>query len=159
MSVPVSEKTASVTYPLPPFLEGKVVPSVYVRWLKNRADAHFKRDSLRGHTTAGRLEYRRLIHEAVLASSGRDVYTGEELDWRLIGTYRNEDSLKGRHAYKRSFGLLPTIDHHDAAATVADFRICAWRTNDAKHDLTTLEFIELSKRVLEHHGFTVTGPA
>ena len=109
-------------------------------------------------SSAGRLEYRRLIHEAVLASNGRDFYTGEELHWHLIGTYSNAASSDGTHAYKKSLGLLPSVDHHEAAATIAVFKICAWRTNDAKHDLSTDEFIDLSRRVLEHHGFVVKPP-
>ena len=76
----------------------------------------------------------------------------------VVGTYRNADSLSGRHAYKKTFTLLPTIDHIDAVATKAAFRICGWRTNDAKHDLSLAELIELSRRVLEHHGWTVVPP-
>ena len=78
------------------------------------------------------------------------------LDWSLVGTYANAASKIGRHAYKKTFGLLPSIDHEDAASTTAAFRICAWRTNDAKHDLTSEEFLALSRRVVEHAGFKVT---
>lgn len=146
------------SYPLPSFLEGKLSAEIYVRWVRNRADAHVKRDLKRGHTEATKRNYRRLIHAAVVASNGLDCYTGEMLDWHLIGTYNNAESKLGRHAYKKGFGLLPSVDHLDAAATVAEIRICAWRTNDAKHDLSTAEFIALSRRVLEHHGFVVLAP-
>ena len=96
--------------------------------------------------------YKEAIHAAVIASLGRDAYTGEELDWSLISTYKNEDSKEGRHAYKAGFALLPTVDHHAADAVAADFRICAWRTNDAKNDLSVTAFIELCRRVVQHAG-------
>lgn len=150
---------AFVAVKLPYFLEGKLAEEVYIRWVKNRADAHVKRDRLRNHVDAKRSAYRQLIHAAVVASKGRDFYTGEMLDWHLLGTYNNAESKLGRHAYKRGFGLLPSVDHLDAAATTAEIRICAWRTNDAKHDLTTTELIELSRRILEHHGWSLTPPA
>ena len=41
--------------------------------------------------------------------------------------------------YKRRFALLPTVDHVDPESTEADFRICGWRTNDCKNDLTITE--------------------
>ena len=143
-------------YRLPDFLEGKVEPKKYERWVGGRARAHFKRDSKRGHQNLTVAKYRLLIHEAVVASQGRDFYTGEMLDWSLVGTYANAASKIGRHAYKKTFGLLPSFDHEDAASTTAAFRICAWRTNDAKHDLTSEEFLALSRRVVEHAGFKVT---
>jgi hypothetical protein len=137
-------------FALPTFLEGKVEPARYNRWLKGRTDAHLKRDSKRGHEGLTVTGYKRLIHEAVVASGGFDYYTGEMLDWHLVATYENAASKLGRHAYKKSLGLLPSIDHEDAASTCASFRICAWRTNDAKHDLTQSEFIKLCRRVVRH---------
>ena len=82
------------------------------------------------------------------ARGGRDAYTHELLDWSLISTYENEASRVGRHAYKASLALLPTVDHHAPGAANADFRICAWRTNDAKNDLPIEAFVALCKRVV-----------
>src|SRR5690606_25390272 len=96
------------------------------------------------------------IHGAVLLSAGRDAYTGEELRWDLISTYNNEDSRKGRHAYKAGFALLPTVDHLSASATEASFRICSWRTNDAKNDLSVDAFVRLCKKVLAQAGYLVS---
>jgi hypothetical protein len=86
----------------------------------------------------------------VLASGGRDFYTGEMLDWKLCGTYNNAESKAGRHGYKARFNMMPTVDHHEASAKVASFKICAWRTNDSKHDLTQEAFIELCRKVVAH---------
>jgi hypothetical protein len=138
----------------PAFLEGKVAPVAYERWLSRKAAAHVKRDRKRGHTCTGS-SYRDGIHTAVVESLGRDAYTGEELHWQLISTYTNEDSRQGRHHYKAGFALLPTVDHVAAEAMSATFKICAWRTNDAKNDLSWEAFLELCARALTHAGYSV----
>ncbi|WP_293003992.1 hypothetical protein [Nevskia sp.] len=144
-------------YTIPPFLEGVVTPGAYERWLVRKANAHVKRDRKRGHTCSGSA-YREAIHAAVMHSDGVDAYTGEKLHWHLMSTYKNEDSQKGRHAYKAGFALLPTVDHVTAEATEASFKICSWRSNDAKNDMSHQQFIELCERVLKHSGFRVERP-
>jgi len=94
-----------------------------------------------------------------MASDGLDAYTGEALDWRLLSTYKNEESQAGRQAYKAGFGLLPTVDHVSAEATEVSFKICAWRTNDAKNDLAIAGFVELCRRVVIHAGYQVSEPS
>jgi hypothetical protein len=141
-------------WPLPDFLAGRVDQATYTRWLRRKATAHWRRDRARGHDCACEA-YRQAIHAAVLASNGRDAYTGEPLDWELISRYRNDRSAEGRHAYRRGFALLPTVDHVDADALQASFRICGWRTNDAKNDLSPAAFIELCRAVLVHAGYDV----
>lgn len=131
---------------IPAFLEDIVTPEKYERWLQRKAAAHVKRDRNRGRG-ATRSAYKEAIHAAVILSDGRDSYTGEDLDWKLISTYKNEDSKAGRHGYKSRFALLPTVDHIDAGATESSFRICAWRTNDAKSDLSPANFIALCTKV------------
>lgn len=138
---------------------GRVAPLTYERWLSRKAAAHLKRDRKRGYEGVSGALYRDEIHKAVLDSNGRDYYTGEELDWSLLSKYNNEESVAGKHTYKASFALLPTIDHIESARKNSGFRICGWRTNDAKHDLTHQEFIRLCKLVLQTAGFTVTGEA
>ena len=115
--------------------------------MARKASAHVVRDRKRGYPcdVSG---YKQTIHAPVLRSGGRDAYTHELLDWSLISTYENEASRVGRHAYKASLALLPTVDHHAPGAANADFRICAWRTNDAKNDLPIEAFVALCKRVV-----------
>jgi hypothetical protein len=149
----------SKLHALPPFLAGRVDPLVYERWLVRKAAAHLKRDRKRGYEGVFGALYREEIQKAVLASEGRDYYTGEELDWSLLSKYNNEDSVLGKHAYKAGFALLPTIDHIESARMNSGFRICGWRTNDAKHDLTHQEFVQLCKLVFQKAGFTVTSEA
>jgi hypothetical protein len=145
--------------PLPPSLEGRVENLVYEHWLARKAAAHLKRDRKRGYENISGAAYRDAIHEAVVRSDGKDVYTGEELDWSLISTYNNDDSELGKHDYKASFALLPTVDHIESSVSNSGFCICSWRTNDAKHDLSHPAFIDLCKMVLEHAGYQVTKDA
>jgi hypothetical protein len=140
---------------MPPFLENVVSPEAYERWINRRAIAHVKRDRKRGHLTATRALYKESIHAAVILSAGKDFYTGEKLHWQLISKYDNSESKKGKHGYKSGFALLPTVDHVNAEATEASFRICAWRTNDAKNDLSHELLIELCVKVLNHSGYKV----
>jgi hypothetical protein len=149
----------SKRHALPQFLNGRVDPLVYERWLARKAAAHLKRDRKRGYEGISGSQYRDQIHQAVLESEGQDSYTGEELDWTLLSKYNNEKSIEGRHTYKAGFALLPTVDHVESARMNFGFRICGWRTNDAKHDLSHHEFIELCKLVLKKAGFSVIGDA
>jgi hypothetical protein len=139
---------------LPLFLKGTVTAKAYELWLKRKAASHARRDRRRGRNCT-EAAYRDQIHEAVVRSGGRDAYTGEALHWHLMSTYRNEESKAGRRAYKARFALLPTVDHVCVAPTNSHFNICAWRTNDAKNDLSLDSFVELCQRVLEHAGYRV----
>lgn len=144
---------------MPPFLEGRTSAEAYERWLNRKAIAHVKRDRARGRigSAVSRPLYKESIHAAVVLSGGRDAYTGEGLDWHLISKYDNDESKAGRHEYKAQFALLPSVDHLDAGASEASFRICAWRTNDAKNDLSVEVFIDLCKRVVSHAGSAANG--
>ena len=143
-------------YEFPVFLTDRVEPAVYSRWLQRKAAAHVKRDRKRGNENATIAAYKQAIHEAVIASNGRDAYTGEELNWQLISQYDNEKSKALGRSYKKELAALPTLDHVGDGRGKPDFVISSWRTNDAKHDLTLEEFLSLCAIVLKHHGFSVT---
>ena len=142
-------------YSCPTFLAEHVSAASYQRWLKRKALSLATRDKKRGWGQLTVAQCKAAIHEAVLASEGRDAYTGEPLNWRLLSTYSNEKSKAGRVGYKAGFAMLPTVDHVNVGAPDEGFRICGWRTNDAKHDLTYSEFLELCRMVLEHAGYEV----
>jgi hypothetical protein len=137
-------------YELPVFLTGVVAPEKYRRWLQRKAAAHVRRDRKRRRGTPSISRYKQAIHAAVLASAGRDAYTGLLLDWSLIGRYTNATSKAGRVRYKHRFADLPTVDHDGGSASTPLFRICSWRTNDAKHDLPYVDFVRLCRVVLKH---------
>lgn len=149
----------SKKYALPAFLVGAVDQAAYLRWLTRKAQTHVRRDRKRGNVAAIGEAYRLAIHGAVVASGGRDTYTGEALDWSLLSQYDNDSSTEGGRTYKHSFSRLPTVDHVGDGLGPADFGICSWRVNDAKHDLDIPAFLGLCQAVLKHHGFTVTAPA
>lgn len=142
-------------YPVPDFLSGIVGQASYERWLRRKAQAHVRRDRSRGNASAIGEAYRLAIHDAVVASRGKDDYTGENLDWTLISQYDNDESSERGREYKKSFALLPTVDHVGDGTGLANFKICGWRTNDAKHDLDLDEFVLLCRAVLEHQGYVV----
>lgn len=138
-------------YAVPAFLVAVVAQAIYERWLHRKAVAHVRRDRKRGNQSVLNEHYKKAIHDAVCQSDGKDAYTGEPLDWHLISKYDNEASAKGRRVYKASFARLPTVDHVGDGTGAANFKICGWRTNDAKNDLALEEFIELCRKVLAHH--------
>ena len=142
-------------YALPECLSGRVEADAYNRWLQRKAEAHVKRDRKRLRVCSVSA-YKQAIHQAVGRSQGNDAYTGEALDWGLISTYRNDASKAGRHGYKSGFALLPTVDHIEADTHGSGFAICAWRTNDAKNDLSLTDFLEVCRKALMHAGYSVT---
>lgn len=136
-------------YQLPDFLLlFKVNQEQYEKWLRNRASAHVRRDRRRKYKETSREKYMGAIHKAVEFSHGLDEYTGEELNWKLLGEYDNIKSEKDRKKYRRTLALKPTIDQVSHGRGVT-FKICAWRTNDAKSDLSYRDFVELCKKVLK----------
>lgn len=146
---------ATRKHTMPVFLAESVSADAYERWLTRKAAAHVKRDRKRGQSGVTQSLYKEAIHAAVILSQGKDAYTGETLDWQLISKYNNDESRIGRHGYKSGFALLPTVDHVNAGATEASFRICSWRTNDAKNDLSVDDFLSLCEKVLVHAGHSV----
>ena len=138
----------SLKYQLPTFLVGVVTQAIYSKWLNSKTQTHLKRDKKLNPTASGR-SYKEAIHKAVLESDGKDAYTGEELNWKLINQYDNTKSKLLGRTYKHQFALLPTLDHVSDRSSI-NFDICSWRTNDTKNDLSIQEFIELCRKVVTH---------
>jgi len=111
--------------------------------------SHVRRDRERGNEEATTEEYKIAIHQAVKESRGKDAYTDEDLEWHLLSKYDNKESKKQGRQYKKLFALLPSVDHVGDGKGKAEFKICSWRTNDAKNDLSYEEFVGLCKKVLE----------
>jgi len=139
-------------YELPVFLADVTSRSAYIDWLSKKAATHVKRDKERGNTTATTQKYKVAIHNAVISSNGSDAYTGEDLDWSLLGKYNNEESKKGGRTYKARFNMLPSVDHVSDGIGDPDFKICAWQTNDAKNDKSLVEFLEICQKVIAHNS-------
>lgn len=139
-------------YPLPEILNGKCTQSDYTHWLYYKAAVHVKRDKKRGNNKATTHDYREAIHKAVLKGGDKDAYTGMPLDWSLIRKYNNDEAKKGKRKYKKKFADLPTVDHEDEGMGAPSFKICSWRTNDCKNDLTVDELIKFCKIFLCHQN-------
>jgi len=138
-------------YQLPKFLEKRHLQADYEKWLERKARAHFNRDKKRGNTKATNEKYKIEIHRAVCECEGVDAYTGEKLDWSLLSKWDNNEAKQEKGKYKEKFALLPTVDHVGDGMGKADFKICSWRTNDAKNDLSLLEFVALCLQIISHN--------
>ena len=134
-------------YILPKFLAGIVTEQNYKNWLQRKATSHRKRDNKRWGTRHSVTEYKQAIHKAVIKSNGCDDYTGERLDWKLINKFNNREAAKHKAKYKKSFSLLPTVDHVDPWSKRIDFKICSWILNDVKHDLSIKELKKLVGKI------------
>ncbi len=146
-----TRKTPHGQYALPNALRGVCTEAAYKKWLQRKAVAHVVRDRKRWKIPLSVADYKKAIHAAVLETGKRDSYTGELLDWGLVSKYDNAKSNSGGGVYKKKFAMLPTLDHAGDAPGGMNFRICSWRTNDSKSDLTLKEFIELCRKVLRHN--------
>lgn len=111
-----------------------------------------KRDRRRRNPVASVSIYKAAIHAAVLDGGEYDAYTGTWLEWELISTYSNGASKSGGREYKQTLADLPTVDHVGDGLGSPEFRICSWRTNGAKSDLSYQEFISLCEAVVAHAG-------
>jgi hypothetical protein len=140
---------ATRRYSAPSFLGNLVTQAQYERWLTRKAEAHVRRDR-RKKQNISVASYKKMIHDAVCNSNGRDDYTGENLDWTLISKWRNDEAKLQGQTYKKKFALLPSVDHVLGRIGDTEFKICSWRMNDAKNDLSIDEFIDLAKKVLRH---------
>ncbi|SMN15571.1 Protein export cytoplasm protein SecA ATPase RNA helicase (TC 3.A.5.1.1) [uncultured Candidatus Thioglobus sp.] len=136
-------------YQQPNFLIDFHSQADYEKWLTRKAHTHFERDKKRGNTKSTNKEYKEAIHQAVCECGELDVYTGERLNWNLLSKWNNEEAKKGRRKYKKKFALLPSVDHVGDGTGSANFKICVWRTNDAKNDLSLNEFVKLCQKVVE----------
>jgi len=144
-----------IRYQLPPALHGKCRQEDYAHWLQQKAHAHAKRDTKRGNAAASAASYKEAIHKAVREAGDRDAYTGKPLRWDLIRKYNNAESKKGKRVYKKHFADLPTVDHENDGQGEPKFKICSWRTNDCKNDLTLNELVEWCALFLSYQRSTV----
>jgi hypothetical protein len=135
-------------YFLPSFLVGIISEEVYIRWLLKRARQLHDRDVGQGRpyglAGSGAL-YKAEIHAAVIATGLLDPYTGETMDYKLIGTW--DTSVDQPEGYSRQFRLMPSVDHVDPWATELHMEICSLRINRCKGSLTPDEFVEVCRKV------------
>jgi hypothetical protein len=140
----------SKKYKLPKFLEGQVEQAKYNDWLSKKSISHTRNDRRRGNSKAVNEAYKMAIHAAIIDSNGFDEYSGEPLKWNLIGTWDNEKAKLDRRKYKALHDMLPTLDHVSDGMGEPDFKICSYRTNDAKGIMSQNQFIAFCRLVVAH---------
>jgi len=145
-------------FQLPDFLKGKVEQTKYNKWLQAKASSHRGRDMKRGNREVTNAAHKLAIHNAVIGSGGVDEYTGEQLHWHLIGTWNNLEAKAGGRKHKERHHFQPTIDHVDDGMGEPNFKICSYRTNDAKGIMSYDEFIEFCRLVVAHSERTGSSP-
>ena len=116
--------------------------------MQRRAVTLCTRDQKRGGS-GNVQQYHLAIHQAVLASEGHDHWTGEWLDWQLIGTDDPKGAAADLGEHRKKFAMLPTIAHRSSDSD-PDFGLCAWRTSDATHDMTPEELLTFCTAVVKH---------
>jgi hypothetical protein len=140
------------TYSVPEFLKSIWTPLEYGRWLTRKANEARRHDLARKSDFAAdhsQKDYRRLIHEAVLAGNGVDPFTGDTLRFDLALTYDSKKA-RGNIAYEKQFDLMPTVDHVDPDADDLALEICSRRMNFCKSYQNPADFIAMCKKVVEH---------
>lgn len=138
----------SLKYPKPSFIP--VTQSEYQNWLSRKSKSIVSRFLKKDNKKMKLEEVKIKVHEAIYKSDGVDFYTGEKLDWHLIGKYDGKKAKEGGLEYHRKFALLPAIDHYQNRKLL-DFVVCGWTVNDAKNYLSHVEFVELCRKVLRHY--------
>jgi hypothetical protein len=141
----------------PPFLQGLCTPATYRKWIDEKAEALFVRDRKLQRAYAlnsSKAVYKNTIHRAVLSNGACDPYIGAVMDWRLICTWNDSKAKQDNQNFKKTFSLLPTVDHTDPNASDLDFEICSWLVNDCKSCLNAQEFLDLCARVARFGGMT-----
>lgn len=133
------------------FLKDVIDKAAYDRWLSRKSRAHLKRDRSRGNSDSTNEHYKIAIHQAVVICNGLDSYTGKPLRWDLLSKYDNAESKSSGRAYKAKFADLPTVDHVNDGLGKPEFKICSWRVNDAKNDLSLDDFLVLCDSILSYN--------
>ena len=136
-------ETCAHPYPAPAFVRALKVPCArYGEWLEKQAQSCRLRDKREGKP--GIEEYRKRIHQAVLASEGRDFYTGEPLEWNRLNHVLPLSGGRKRHLQR---GHYPSVDHYTGTSCL-DFRLCSALVNHAKGPLSHQQFLELCQKVV-----------
>jgi hypothetical protein len=151
--MPISHK-----YPLPPLLSGILSVSAYDKWLNCKADSLRTRDLRLKRPfprTCGKAIYKQKINAAILASDGKDPYSGDALAWDLLATRDKKGEAlpcpgPAADVFNKDYFLMPTVDHCDPYAGELNFEICSWIVNSSKTLMNPREYVDLCKKVAKN---------
>jgi len=137
-------------YERPSFLIGKISQATYNHWVRSKSKTHFGRDKKRGNTAISNEKYKMAIHLAVSQSSATINTRVKHSIGLWSGNTTTKKLKREAENIKLPLLFLPTIDHCDDGLGSANFKLCSYRTNDAKHDSSYSDFVDLCRRVIAH---------
>ncbi len=148
----------SYKYPLPPLLSGVFSVSAYDKWLNCKADSLRTRDIRLKRSfpvSCSKAVYKQKIHAAILASGGKDPYTGDTLRYDLLATWDNKKEAlfalgPSADVFNKEYFLMPTVDHCDPYADELNFEICSWIVNSSKTLMNPQEYVDLCRKVAKN---------
>lgn len=146
-----------LTYLLPSFLENVCTRIVFIKWLNKKCWFLHKRDLKNNKSFAAdctRLQYKEQIYQSVNETGLIDPYTGDIMQYELIGKWDSNAAKNGGLAYSKQFALLPTADHIDPQGDKLELEICSWRVNMMKADFNPTDFISFCSKVVTNNKFT-----
>jgi hypothetical protein len=138
-------------YFLPDFLQGICTLADYKKWLYVRARELFNKDRRLNRPWVNGMNaamYKMLIHEAVVRGGLIDPFTGETMQYDLIGTWNAFIPTSHDPAVMIKFALLPTVDHINPGADTLAFEICSFAINKCKSSLNPSDFVALCEKIV-----------
>lgn len=98
-------------------------------------------------------DYFRAVYEAIRTCAGIDYYTGKKLNWGItLPTEKTQqaNTKKTEAQDTKTRQERVTFDHINGRELQnLKFVLCSGKTNDAKNDLTQIEFLELCQAVVD----------
>ncbi len=138
-------------YLLPDFLKNVCSEEVYWRWLGRESSRFLKNDLQYRIKTISRLEYKDAIHNAVLKYKDVDAYTGQILNWKLLGKFDSKMAREHGLSYKTLYSDIPTASLLKGGAGHTKIVICAWVVEECKGDLSFKEFSQICVAVTKNN--------
>ena len=134
----------------PDWLLATITAGQYKKWILKRAKELHSHDRDVGRPYALVLkvsDYCKLLDDAVHNGGRFDPFTGDELQWRLIGQWDVTHTVDPDGSYYRKFALAPAVDHVDPEAPELKFEICSNQVNLCKSYLSPDDFVALCRRI------------
>ena len=120
---------------------------MYLKWLARESSRFFNNDMKHKIKSISRLEYKDAIHKAVLKNKDIDAFTGNLLNWKLLGKYDSKMAREHGRSYKVLYGDIPTATLINGGAGHTNISICAWKVDECKGELNFNEFSEICNAV------------
>lgn len=142
------------TYSCPDWLRRRRISDCeYAAWLEKQTNQIWNREAQkRKRAFATRQALKLALHQAASESTGYDPYSGARFFVKHIrkGWVDNQAHLKGNRHYRTLRRCMPSFDHVNGLGKKA-YELCTRETNSAKSFMSPAQFLDLCRRVTEHH--------